>query len=665
MAAQTPRAVRVRRGVFLSGLLACALAALVAAAGASAASERAVRLWSHAIRSTSVPGAGCFHASYPTVTWRRVRCARALHPRVHENPPHAAPGGASFGPFPQVGGEGEVGGGHGGVYSAKVPAGTITSAVGSIPSVSGGATEEDEGTAEKFSLQMNSNTFSGATECGAIPGCEGWEQFVYSSSWNQVFIEFWLINHQKPKEGNECPKGWSWLGPQKEPELEYLEGDCNLKSELTTLPGGALKVSGLTGTTLEGRANSGGLDSVVMITGGGSAVATGAANLLNLDKGWTIAEFAVIGDFNGTKADFSSNTTMTVNTGIRPSTLSDAAPLCVNTSFTAESNNLTAEGTPSLSPQPFPTVSSQQTNGAATPASCATYGISPPTVTLTTPPNGASYSYGQFVEAQYSCEPAPGATLKSCTGTVPKGAAISTTTGPSDSFSVTAEDTDGQTETVTHTYTVTAPPKATIEAPPGGGTYKEGEVVATKFSCEEGEFGPGLQSCIDSNGATGGVGALDTSGLGAATYEVTAKSKDGRTGTASIAYTLISACNSAHGWGRVGSLSSEGVIYFDVLSKTPGAKEQFEAGVQKPTLGRVFIKATSLSSSACLVIPGGLEFRGEGPATVKQVGGYTVAFAFAVVGSHITFSIELHKGATLEYKSTKATAVPGSLEKLS
>ena len=79
--------------------------------------------------------------------------------------------------------------------------------------------------------------------------------------------------------------------------------------------------------------------------------------------------------------------------------------------------------------QPLPTISSQQTNGTATAASCATYGISPPSVTITTPPNGATYSYGQVVDAEYLCTAALGATLKSCTGTVPNGTAISTTSG--------------------------------------------------------------------------------------------------------------------------------------------------------------------------------------------------------------------------------------------
>jgi hypothetical protein len=448
--------VRLRRGFLVSGLLASALA-LGGAASASAKNEHAVRLWSHAIRGKHLPGVGCFRSSYPTVQWKKVRCAPRPPAGFHEDPPRGSGAQGLFGALPRVssaGSDGQVGGGHGGIFSAEVPTGTIASAVGSIPSVSAGSTEEDEGTAENFSLQLNSQFFPGATECGAVVGCEGWEQFVYSSTSsiaslsNVAFMEFWLINFLPG--GGSCASldtaGRTW---------ETFENDCDLKSELVTLSGGPLKVSGLTGTTFEGKANSGGLDSVVMTTAGGNAVATGAPNILHLDKAWKIAEFGVIGNFNGSEAVFSPNTTITVNTAVRSSNSSDVAPNCVNTSFTAESNNLTAEESPALSAQPFPTVSSRQTNGTATlPATCATFGIGPPSATLSTPPNGAVYGYGQAVDANYSCEAAAGATLKSCTGTVPNGAPINTTTLGSNTFEVTAEDTDGQKETVTHTYTV-------------------------------------------------------------------------------------------------------------------------------------------------------------------------------------------------------------------
>jgi YVTN family beta-propeller protein len=85
----------------------------------------------------------------------------------------------------------------------------------------------------------------------------------------------------------------------------------------------------------------------------------------------------------------------------------------------------------------------------------------------------------------------------------------------------------------------TLPPKAVIESPSSGGTYAQGALVTTRFSCMESEEGSGLESCTDSNGGSGTSGMLETSTLGPHTYTVTAKSKDGQTGTASISYTVL------------------------------------------------------------------------------------------------------------------------------
>jgi PKD repeat protein/pimeloyl-ACP methyl ester carboxylesterase len=82
-------------------------------------------------------------------------------------------------------------------------------------------------------------------------------------------------------------------------------------------------------------------------------------------------------------------------------------------------------------------------------------------------------------------------------------------------------------------------PRATIITPSDAQTYYVGEPVVTSFVCTEATGGPGLESCRDSNGAEGETGVLDTANPGAFEYTVTAKNKNGETGTATIHYTVV------------------------------------------------------------------------------------------------------------------------------
>ena len=74
-------------------------------------------------------------------------------------------------------------------------------------------------------------------------------------------------------------------------------------------------------------------------------------------------------------------------------------------------------------------------------------------------PTGAEqYTLGQVLKAGYSCqEGAGGPGISSCTGSVPSGARIDTTTVGPHTFTVTASSEDGRHTTQSVTYTVVFP----------------------------------------------------------------------------------------------------------------------------------------------------------------------------------------------------------------
>ena len=227
-----------------------------------------------------------------------------------------------------------------------------------------GATESGEQNgagspvANTFSLQLNVAPFTTPACSGsANPGsCQGWEQFLYSTTYNQVFLQYWLLSYN-----TTCPSGWSTT-PQ-------APGDCFINSSGSSLPGSALTVAGLTSTTLTGSAVPGGNDTVVMTTGAGHATATGADDRLSLSQNWNTVEFALVGDCCDTQANFSSGTTVDVKTVVHSG--SKTAPTCVLEGFTGETNNLNLSATPALGTQASPTMVSDQTFSPGT-ASCAT-----------------------------------------------------------------------------------------------------------------------------------------------------------------------------------------------------------------------------------------------------------------------------------------------------
>jgi hypothetical protein len=253
--------------------------------------------------------------------------------------------------------------GAGNDYSAKVT-GTISQATGSFDLVRPGITETGQvggqggQVADTFTLQLNSQFFSTlACANSSDPSkCKGWQQFVYETSTNSVFMQYWLINYSA-----SCPSNWI-----------TFNSDCYTNSPAATYAGSALTAADLPTTDLVGSATSGGNDQVTVSSGtsGQASDVTSPDNVVDLAKKWNTAEFGVFGDGGGSEANFGPQTRLEAQTTL--ASTSTGAPTCVKKGFTAETNNLSLTQTPSIATQSAPTIVSRQTNQGAKNESCAT-----------------------------------------------------------------------------------------------------------------------------------------------------------------------------------------------------------------------------------------------------------------------------------------------------
>jgi len=152
---------------------------------------------------------------------------------------------------------------------------------------------------------------------------------------------------------------------------------------------------------------------------------------------------------------------------------------------------VTLPGFPSLT-TPFATLKTAAVASPTPPVSFTAVDPDPPTISVTSPANGAAYSYGQTVDASFTCAD-PFVAVTSCTAvnsatnlpgtttTVPvaDGAPVSTTSPGNHgihTFTVQATDAAGNTATELVAYTVVStppvahtPPTYSVAYTPGGG----------------------------------------------------------------------------------------------------------------------------------------------------------------------------------------------------
>ncbi len=268
---------------------------------------------------------GCFQAAYPSYLWEKVQCKVAEHPRFH---PVARKANNSNNL--------EVTG-NGNDFVAKA-AGLISKALGTFPTVTGVRTERSVGVAafgdggilgpNEFSLQINSN-FTGTTAaCAGHSGCTVWQQFVYAPDFAvqgeaAVFIESWLINFGS----SACPAGFESDG----------EGDCVINSAFAAAPDEP--ITSLGKLTLSGSATAGGNDVVVFSNGTTAYSLSAKDSVVDIAQVWNEAEFNVVGNAGGSRANFNTGSSVTVKLALTDG--STSAPTCVaNAGTTGETNNL-------------------------------------------------------------------------------------------------------------------------------------------------------------------------------------------------------------------------------------------------------------------------------------------------------------------------------------
>jgi hypothetical protein len=334
-------------------------AALLSTAPAQAASSpsAAKAQWQAAISQVPQQGAGCYQASYPSLTWRTVACVTA--PRIPLAPAPAPARGSAAHAGPVTVGDGTD-------YSAVV-SGLISKASGTFTNVSSNISEKgDVGgsgsqVANSFSLQLNSQFFSGSPACAKSSNpadCLAWQQFAYTyngGGTGDVFMQYWLIDYNA-----SCPSGW----------FSYST-DCYTNSSATEISG--ITAAQLASVDLTASAVSGGNDAVSLSVGSGQAVTvTGKDTKVGLASSWNTTEWGVFGDGGGSAANFGSSNTLEAQTVL--TSTSSAAPSCVEEGFTGETNNLKLAATPALGSKSSPTMGSEQTDGTSGTASCAVAG---------------------------------------------------------------------------------------------------------------------------------------------------------------------------------------------------------------------------------------------------------------------------------------------------
>jgi hypothetical protein len=231
--------------------------------------------------------------------------------------------------------------GNGTDYGAAMKG--MLAVVGSFSAVKNLTSEEDEGTENSFSLQLNTNTFSNdaTSACNKAPGCTAWEQFLFDTYPNSkdhgfVFVQYWLINYISAKGPSGCPSS-DWIRYGTSP-------DCYKNSKAAAPP--LQKITNLPNLELEGTVSNGdpsdSCDTAILWVDGEGYSSPCSSSIFDLVSHWNRAEFNVLGVDGGTEAVFNGGVALTVNITVA-SALASATMSCLpsGSGTTGETNTST------------------------------------------------------------------------------------------------------------------------------------------------------------------------------------------------------------------------------------------------------------------------------------------------------------------------------------
>jgi uncharacterized UPF0146 family protein len=162
--------------------------------------------------------------------------------------------------------------------------------------------------------------------------------------------------------------------------------------------------------------------------------------------------------------------------------------------------------------------------------------VTDPAIQIGSPVDGGIFSMDETVLADFACaDNRSGSGIKTCAGTVPRGAAIDTSTLGRHVFDVQAVDRSGNTSSHQVSYTVidVTRPSISIDSPAQGDVFTQNSIVKASYSCADDVRGSGIESCI---GPIPSAGRLDTSTIGQHSFKVTATDIAGNTQVRTVTY---------------------------------------------------------------------------------------------------------------------------------